>query len=372
MKAHCRALALGVALASGAGAAAPQPIDLLRLAESYRGGDRARALAELRGWSDARIAQEVEQVLKATPRRAFSNIEQGRPLLAAAALLTEAGIADAPDRVGRAAFEVHAASRLVRLLPVRRGCSECDAFVRPFAIVAVTCLRSWSHIEPAHELAVLGVKDFPQEAELWLALGSIKETVASLRSYEPSPDAAKRGRLPLASGTYTVEGHVWGPLHGRLPPGSFAEAERYYIEALRIDPDRREARLRLGNVRVLQDRAAEGVADLERVALESPLAWERYLARLFEGRGRERLGDIEGAIAAYSAAVEAVPFAQTGALALGRALDLAGERTRAQEAFTAAALDDISSIDPWWEYCGGRLERGVFEAQLRRLLEALP
>jgi tetratricopeptide (TPR) repeat protein len=374
MKAACGLVALGVALASGGAAAAPPVRErtLESLAESYRGGERARALAELRLWSEDRIVLEAERLRAATPRPAFSNAELRRSLLAAAALLTEAGIADARDQVVRAVRQVHAASRLVRLLPVRRGCAECDAFARPFAILAVSSLLSWSHIEPAHELAVQGLRDFPQEAELWLALGSIQEIVAGFRTYDPSPDALRRGRHSLASGTYTVEGHPWGPLEGRLPPASLAQAERDYLEALRIDPGSRAARLRLGNVRVLQGRAAEAVPDLERVALESPLAAERYLARLFEGRGRERLGDIEGAVAAYSAAVEAVPFGQTAELALGRVLDLVGERARAQEALSAAARYDVSAVDPWWDYCAGRLDRSVFEARLRRLVEAVP
>jgi tetratricopeptide (TPR) repeat protein len=371
MKAGCQALALSLVLARGVSAGVPPVSEpaLRSLAERYRSGDRAQAIAEIRGWDEERIWQEAERLFRAAPRRPLADVGARRSLLAAAALLTEAAVADAQDQIGRAALQVQAASRLVRLLPVGRGCAECDAFAHPFTLVAVTCLRSWSHIQPAYELAVQGVKDFPQDAELWVALGSILESVASMRTYDPLPEMTLRGRMPLGSGTYTVEGQT---LAGRLPPASLAEAERHYLRALQNDPGHRGARLRLGNVRALQGRAAEAVPDLERVALESPIASERYLARLFEGRAREQLGDIEGAVRVYAAAVEAVPSAQSGQLALGRALDLAGERARAQEAFSRASRLDLSVADPWLAYCGGEWDRSVFEPRLGRLLEALP
>lgn len=376
MKAACRALAACLALGSGTGVAAPPQgeLSLELLGERYRDGAREEALAELHTWDRVRIWQEVEG-FSASLRRASRGSELGsgqrREVFAVAALLVEAGIADARDRVERGALEVHAASRLVRLLPIRRGCAECDTFARRFAQVAVMNLRWWAHIELAHDLATQGVKDFPQDSELRTALGSIVELAASLRTYEPSPTSKSRGRAAVGFPTYTVESDAGvPPREGRLPPASLAEAEHHYVRALENDPENHEARLRLGNVRVLRDRAAEALADLDRVARESPLASQRYLARLFEGRGREQTGDIEGAARAYSQAVEIDPLAQTGQLALGRALDLLGEKERAQEALSRASQLDETVIDPWWGYRGGQVDRSLFDAHVRQLLEA--
>jgi tetratricopeptide (TPR) repeat protein len=374
MKLAYRLLALSVALGSGAGAAAPSQSEpsLELLGERYRSGAREEALAELQAWPRTRVWQETERLHRTLQRPQDPGSGDRRAIFAVTALLVEAGIADARQRLERAALEVHAAARLVRLLPVRRGCAECDAFADRFARVAVISLRSWAHIEVAHELALQGVKDFPQDAELWAALGSIVEGVASMRTYEPPPDSRARGRSSVSSPGYTVESDSGVPeREGRLPPASLAEAERHYVRAVMNDPEHHEARLRLGNVRLLRGRAAEALPDLDRVARESPLASERYLARLFEGRGREQLGDIEGAASAYAAAVEAAPLAQTGQLALGRALDLLGEKARAQDALARASVRDEAASDPWWDYLGGKVDRSAYDAHVRRLLEAV-
>jgi thioredoxin-like negative regulator of GroEL len=92
------------------------------------------------------------------------------------------------------------------------------------------------------------------------------------------------------------------------------------------------------------------------------------MARLFEGRTRERLGDPLGAAAAFAAAVERAPRGQSALVALARALDRLGEGTRAQEAL-GSALQAEAPRDPWIEYVRGQADRtSTLLDELRRLV----
>jgi tetratricopeptide (TPR) repeat protein len=80
------------------------------------------------------------------------------------------------------------------------------------------------------------------------------------------------------------------------------------------------------------------------------------MARMFEGRCRERLGDLQGAAAAYTAALDRAPRAEAGLLALGRVLDQLGEARRAQQAYDDA-LEPARDPDPWLDYLKGQPDR---------------
>jgi Flp pilus assembly protein TadD len=123
-----------------------------------------------------------------------------------------------------------------------------------------------------------------------------------------------------------------------------------------LDPRLDETRLRLAHVRLLQGRADAALGDLERVAVEARQPRQRYLARLFEGRSREKQGDLTGAVAAFRACAAHVPRAQTALLALGRSLEGLGDELGAQAAFASASAVG-APFDPWWSYKAGQPER---------------
>jgi predicted Zn-dependent protease len=155
---------------------------------------------------------------------------------------------------------------------------------------------------------------------------------------------------------------------GRLPMTGLADAQALYAKALKQDPGLLEARLRLGRVLLLRGRPREALPELERVGRESPRPAQCYMARMFEGRTRERLGDPRGAAAAFAAAVERVPRGQSALVALGRALDRLGEGTRAQEAFDRALQAEVQR-DPWLDYIKGQPDRiDALLEELRRLV----
>ncbi len=268
--------------------------------------------------------------------------------LAAAAVLAES----ARSRLGtggveRLGPELRAAARLVGAAPLRpRG----RLFARRFYLLAGLILQGHVELEAAHDLLREGLQRVPDDPELITALGSVIETVASQRRYAPPPGTRSSGAgRPGEYKTERGEG-------GSLPGASLGQAEAHYQRALALDPRLAEARLRLGQVRLRQGRAQEALPDLERVASEADRPAQRCLARLFEGRARERLGDDAGAAAALRAAVADAPRAQTALLALGRSLDRVGDGTGAQQAFTSVGEPD-ASFDPWWGYLLGQPER---------------
>jgi tetratricopeptide (TPR) repeat protein len=216
-------------------------------------------------------------------------------------------------------------------------------------------------IAAGDELLGEALRRFPDDPELLTAQGALVETVASLRDYEPPPGSAPTGG---AGGGYRSE---LGGRGGSLPGASLARAEARYERAVALDTELVEARLRLAHVHLLQGRAGEALVDLERVAARTRKPRLLYLARLFEGRAREMLRDAEGAVTAYRACTSQLPHAQSGLLALGRALDRLGDPSGAQAAFASVGTAG-ARFDPWWSYQAGQPQRiDDLVAELREL-----
>lgn len=348
-------LVLASAAHSSAEPASERP--LAEIANDYRAGERQQAVAELALRSRESVESEVQRLAVVLSRAGAAGTAMR---LAVIALLAESALVDlevadfAPVR-----FKLLGAARLAGAAP---AAARGSAFDRCFYLLAGLALQCGGHLESAHTLLLEALKAARDDPEILTAKGAVVETVAALRTYDPSPDAPGR---PLRRGGYMAESGGGGS----LPAARLADAEEAYKRALRFDPDLVAARLRLGRVRLLQGRTEEALADLERVATEARRPEHRHLAWLFGGRAREATGDLQGAAAAYREAVRHAPRAQAGLLALGRALDRLGDTAGAQE-----ALDEASSAgrpdDPWVDYLSGQPERlGELLAELRRLVQ---
>jgi eukaryotic-like serine/threonine-protein kinase len=340
--------------AQGAAVPASSGLSLLELAKEYRTGDREKAVTEFGRGSREEVEQEVERLVPLF-RRASPTATALRP--AAVTLLAESAL-----RAG----EARAFSRVrwllldaARLVAAESGARRGSTFDRRFYLFAGLALHRSGQADAAHGVLLKALENVKDDAELHTALGAVIETIASLRTYDHSPDSRPEGR-----GGYKTEAGE----RGSLPFVNLAYSEAHYEKALAIDPTLVEARLRLGRTRLLRGRPAEALRDLEWVAAEASQPRHRYMARLFEGRALEARGDLAGAAAAYRAAVEAVPMAQSALIALGRALDSLGDSATAQEALEAAAARS-KPHDPWPGYRQGQPERlpGLLE-DLRRLI----
>jgi hypothetical protein len=335
------------------------------LGKLYREGQPDRALAIVARWQRDKGEAETNRLRSAGGASAE---ERERSLRAGALILAERGVLDAgADDLGRARWELRSAWRLVAEL----GDATSARFAGRFYLLASLALHAVADIGAAHAIAAKGLERFKTDPELLLAEGAIAERAATLRRYEAPPgmplwrrpaagpaaaDAISkflRG-TPSADGCFAIEG-VPGS-HDCLPPQSLGHAQSQYSLALDRDPGLVEARLRLGRVLLLQHDPRSALASLDKVTSGATLPSQLHLARLFEGQAREELGDLTGAVSAYEAAVKVDPEGQAALIALGRALNLVGERARSQEAF-ALALRPSRSLDPWCAYLAGQPHR---------------
>jgi len=351
---------LALILAMSAPLAAAQPAGertLADLARAYRNGSHESAVIAATLLQREAVESEVDRLATLFAR---SGLAGNADRQATVALLTEAALLDFEDGANdRGRWELQSAERLVRAGPTAtRG----GAFDRLFYLLAGTALQWVGDLEPSHDMLERGLRAAAgDDAELEMALGVVIETVAALRQYDPSPDSGRRRMQP---GGYATETGGAGSLGVATPT---LAAERYE-RALELDPRFVEARLRLGRVRVLQRRFDQALRELEPIAAQPGDPRLRYLARLFQGRGLEALADFEGSAAAFRAAAELVPRAQSALVALGRALDRLGDPGGAQAAFEAASGSG-GPEDPWWDYLSGQPRRlAAWRDELRSLV----
>ena len=355
------AVVLGILAVGNPGSRAAEPEKaepLAAAAAQYRGGDRDGAVAVVGLWSQGELESQTESLI-----RESSPLPRGATLRATVALLSEAALhalrqADSP----RARWELAAA---VRLAHAMRAADDPAGLSTRFYGAAGTMLHVMGDLAGAYATLADGRRRAGDDAALLVGLGAVIETATSLRSYD-LPDARRRPREAPAEKWFAIEGEPGAG--GRLPPSTLADAQAAFEKALRLEPGRSEARLRLGRVLLLRGKPREALVELERVGRESSDPRVLYLAGLFGGRCHERLGDPRGAATAYAAAVERAPRAQAALVALGRALDGLGEGPRAQATF-GLALQAAGEPDPWVEYIKGQPDRiDTLVDELRRLV----
>jgi tetratricopeptide (TPR) repeat protein len=353
---------------------APTSTEPLReLAAQYRTVEREDAISTVALWSEREVETGTEALLEAVEAAAHAEdvtaekMAQGQAtLLAAAALLTEAARHARYRGDARAMrWELQAAARLVR---ARGPTGSPPEFAGRFFLVAGLMLHELGDLGGAYGMLSEGRRRAEDDAELLLELGAVSETTAALRRYEV-PKGPRRPRGLQEAPQFVIEGEVGAG--GPLPRASLSDAQALYERALKREPGLLEARLRLGRVLLRRGKAREALPELEYVGRESPRPAQRYMARMFEGRTRERLGDLRGAVASFKAATENVPRAQSALVGLGRALDRLGETARAQAAFDAALQSGVNGAsDPRLDYIRGQPDQ--IDGMLEELRELVP
>jgi len=337
-------LAVG-ARAAGAGDS------LADLAARYRDGERTASLHALEDWQRDRLRDETRLLIR-------TRLPSGRPgdpalVLAASLMLAHSGLNLAGTSLERAWLRLDASGVLLRAAARRGDCAACEACSRGLYLLAGLAFHNTLELGRGQALVSDGVERFPEDPELWTALGAIQETVASLREFEsrPGPQAPVPRRQALG-----IESDA-GRIELTLPTASLSRAEDQLARALQLAPDLFEARLRLARVRILRGHAADALPHLAFVAERAPHASRRYLAFLFRARAHEQLGDPAAAADAYRAALGVAPAASAARVGLGRSLRLLGELSLAQETFAEAMALSDATPDPWWSYGRGQPER---------------
>jgi tetratricopeptide (TPR) repeat protein len=313
-------VAFVVVAAGGVPAVVADSLDPARL---YAAGQRPEALAEIASRSDADRVEELAALVAlsrdGTPSagalsRAALMLHTDRVLVDR----VQAPAVEAAERCGLA--DDDRLARQIAAIVVARPDSR--AFARRW-FVALARRSLWDVCLPhAQFIANDGLKWFPGDAELLLVRGTAYETA---------------GSVGLTVNTARLD----GPRFVDLPEGRFREKLTRAAEALRqalaVEPEMHEARLRLGRVLWRLDQLADAQATLERVLASARAAEVLYLAHLFLARVHDDAGRPEEAERVYRKALALDPTAQAPAVGLAQLLSRGGDLQGAR-AFLESAV----------------------------------
>ncbi|HUF48217.1 MAG TPA: hypothetical protein VMM93_10405 [Vicinamibacterales bacterium] len=187
---------------------------------------------------------------------------------------------------------------------------------------------------------------FPDEARFAMAEGMIVEAAA------PREPAAEQA-LPVSE---LARFGLAGPAVAARARARAAVAIDAYAALVDDSDVGAEASLRQG---YLLYRLGDAAAALDAYARSADRAaddaWVRYLAHYFTGRLRERAGSLAEAEAAYRRALEAMPGAQSSAIALSALLFRHGRPDAAYGVMESASAVEPTPVDPWRTYGYGDL-----------------
>jgi tetratricopeptide (TPR) repeat protein len=257
--------------------------------------------------------------------------------------------------------------------------SAADVDARParrlFA-AAVAVEAAARHMESprlGHELIEWGARilalDPPRDADrIWyLSAIALSQRALDQSLVRPSPPAGEwdlavqaRTRFPgedrfhLAPAIVT-ERLSWRPTqYARLKsPNAYAAPKdviRAFEPLLSRVTIRAEVHLRLGHTRLRLGDHAAALEHLSQVLTLTKEPFLRYLAHYFTGRAKQARGDRAGAVAAYAAALEIVPRAQSAALSLAALSFARDDRDRAFALVSDAVNGTEPVDDPWRLY----------------------
>ena len=210
--------------------------------------------------------------------------------------------------------------------------------------------RHWlADLRPHLEDARLVLDDTPGTMFDSACFSEVMASAQVQRAVEPreTASAPPSMRLRVQSGNLLLDERY-----------NLSEAERFYRDALKLDPGYSEARVRLARVLSLRGRHADAAALLQ-APIETTNAFIRYWGWLALGQASEATQKLDEARDAYNRATAMFPHAQSPLLAL---LRLARERADDADAkglslrITLLPPHEQYRLDPWWDYfdCHGR------------------
>lgn len=179
---------------------------------------------------------------------------------------------------------------------------------------------------------------FPADADILFDSGCLHETFAAPRVQSVIRSAV----VPTSVTTDAVS-----------PQDHLREAERLFRQAVRINPELIQARVRLGRVIGLQGRHDEAAGELRRAIAAIPDALLMYYAEMFLGDEEQALGHRDAAGKCYEHAAALFRSAQSPRLALSQLARRHGDRSGALAAIQpvfALSPHQATRADPWWEY----------------------
>ena len=305
--------------------------EFLRLVEQYRTGDADAAIRALSRWPEKRARAETQ-----VPNDGFDV----RTRLAAAGLLTEAGIAAGVfGRLGEdnglevmlgswgierpfEPFSYHAYQLIEELTKEAQRVEDPDllAMTRSWFVVAASYCEFRNEHCSEGLLQRAGYLFGNDDAEYMLLEGSIRQETE-----------LNKARVECTTISFNLCRPIPWLSKPKEPPGRYERAQKqgwWFRRALDVDPMMAEARARLGRVRSVFLNEPDAVPELERAYADGRATghdFAAYLAALFLGEHLEHNGKLDDASGWYRRAVD-VRAANTASIALGQALVRLGRR----------------------------------------------
>jgi len=338
---------------------ATQQRSISELVSEYRRGNANAAVTELSRWSTERLLSDGDTESFRDPwddaALALLHMEAGlqRGTLQIHSVL-HSGALSAGAAHGRAGLA--GASRALRKRndETRAG---IETFARTFEIalgsVTSRLLYNLSDAASRPDDLLRVSKSLPTDARLRLFVGStltsgmgpdVQERDGYHRAQVFSTKALEPGETQrLTSSPYGV----FNAEYVRLAEGALRDA-------IRLQPDLTEARLRLGHLLMLLGRTADAKRELTAAGTHARgrrQSFEGYLAHLFLGHALEREGRLNAAVQAYANASAFKPRAPAARIATGQALLTAGFVSGGwgaiRSVFGEASGGLPPDIDPW-------------------------
>ncbi len=217
---------------------------------------------------------------------------------------------------------------LVRFSRLIRHPLDPDVFERYWYFAALTMLEGTLRPELADATLNAALERFPDEPRFILSRAIVSDQKWMLRARQAA-----------------------------ATPINIDTVREHFQAAIALPSTAAEAHLRYAWFLHGIDRSKEALEHLQKAAAADPIAETalRYLHQLFLGHVLGALGRSEEATAAFRAALEVVPAAQSPRVALMNSLLLRGAREQAEQtAEQIQAAEAPADLDPWWMYAQGQ------------------
>lgn len=359
-------LVVGAVLVSGLAAGRPallcaQPTappassltSYLQLVDYYRREQPATAAYMVRTWRPSDVSAATGQLETRFARGASPGSGAIEAVVVEAAVLMHTDAAAGAYGAGDATtgdFHLSIAQPLVRLLDGTSGRRSLNppgrrVQTKDWLLVAGSIKLERSALDEAETLYRRALALAPNDPQALLAMGAYYE----VRQWHAGIRQATGGRQPRS-----VPGDGTPPLmlDGAPAARDLNDAARHLAQAVAIDDDLHEARLRLARVEMLRRRRADADRLLAQVTARSREPTLRYLAALLSARLRDAEGAHDAALALYAQATALFPGAQTARVGLAHALERRGAVDEARTALGSLPplSPDQVPQDPWWVY----------------------
>jgi tetratricopeptide (TPR) repeat protein len=340
----------------------------LATAAHYASANRTAAVREIRQWSPSEIA------------RATAALQREEPRLRS--------VVKSPDEIAfhivEAAILLHAEAGLLLLqdhrLPWAKIHLDTSVELQQWSRRAAAEARNWATMRqhafkdrPAD--VGLEIRESIDGRDFYVALAAAALALGYAETAGPFAEKARR-EAPLDPEVQLVRGCVASGLAAEKAlqhqdsdaARAREDAEKAFRDALALDPETHEARLRLGKLLLDEHRTIEAEPLLAEVDAKATNDRQHYLARLFLGRAAERSGRSEDAIRSYRRALAAWPDSQAARLALAHALEKSSGPAASRE-LVGTILDPSrrrdGPSDPWFLYPIG--SPGLAQAAFKRV-----